>query len=145
MSLLKRAKDVNVLDSRGRHLLMMVSRTPTINMDKVALELIAKGANVNYQDEEGTSPLIIAVSHSNPSVLKVLVENGAAINEIDKYLCTALTYACEQNYFEMIEFLIEHRAIPKKKDLVLIAKNVTFTGDIRGVALLSKFLEMIDD
>jgi|GEM_PF-5889690 len=41
---------------------------------------IDKGANVNFRDEDGYTPLLMAASRNRAVVVKVLIQNGADIN-----------------------------------------------------------------
>lgn len=58
---------------------------------KSALEtiknLIKSGADVNYQDILGDTPLINAAKSFFLSGIKVLLENGADVNQINKSYC----------------------------------------------------------
>ena len=60
----------------NKALLMKASQTSTQERD--IKQLLADGANINYQDEEnGYTPLIIAVQHNATEVVKCLLLQGA--------------------------------------------------------------------
>ena len=52
-----------------------------MNSTKMVDELIKLGANVNQQDETGKTPLYVAVWHSNPAMIKLLLNAGADIDK----------------------------------------------------------------
>ncbi|EAX98692.1 ankyrin repeat protein, putative [Trichomonas vaginalis G3] len=50
------------------------------NRVDVARNLLSRGANVNYVDRYGLSPIHYAIKASNYEMLELLVEYGANIN-----------------------------------------------------------------
>lgn len=55
--------------------------------------LIDSGANVNHQDHNGETALMIATQWSNPAIIQALLDKGASINLQDGLGNTALHYA----------------------------------------------------
>lgn len=68
---------------------------------------------------EGKTPLIIAVGNSYIDTAKILIENGANINEVDFEGWSALSYAVNNGDIEIAKLLLENKA--KIKDELLIA------------------------
>jgi len=60
-------------------------------------------------DEDSYSPLMLAVKHSGPKVVKILLKNKAKANEALKYK-GALMFAIEKNKYEVAKLLIKHKA-----------------------------------
>lgn len=86
------------------------------NADKVR-ELVAKGVDVNHQDEEGRSALHWATDRGHIELAKVLVtELHANINLQDNEQQTPLHYACNCEHLELIKLLLTHGADPNIKD-----------------------------
>jgi ankyrin repeat protein len=88
--------------------------------------LIKKGADVNYKDDLGYTPIIAASITGNVEILKLLIDNGADINykETDKDYkdSTPLMFAAWNNNIAAIEYLIN-----KGADMVLKnAKDYNF-------------------
>ena len=54
---------------------------------------LIKNTDVNYQDSKGRTPLMYAVMNNNISIVRILLENNANINLIDKEGFSAITYA----------------------------------------------------
>jgi ankyrin repeat protein len=56
--------------------------------DKKCLEsvrdAIEEGANLNFQDEQGTSPLILAARRGHEKVARLLLDHGANVDLFDK-------------------------------------------------------------
>jgi ankyrin repeat protein len=48
--------------------------------------LLDKGAQVNTQEEDGITPLAVAVIYGNAEIIQLLVHNGAAFNDATYYL-----------------------------------------------------------
>ena len=65
--------------------------------------VISKGAEVNYEDNNGVTPLMISVFRRNKEIVSMLISSGAKCNVADKLGNTALDYAndfLENNIFE---------------------------------------------
>jgi ankyrin repeat protein len=75
-----------------------------------AKRLVAAGANVNYRDQTGTSPLINAAQAHALEIVQLLVEKGANVNARDEYGGTGLLYAAHRGYVEIVSLLLKHRA-----------------------------------
>jgi len=76
-----------------------------INIEIVNL-LIEHGTNVNYENDEGETPLIAARRNKNHSLIKLLIEKGADINYENKKGLTALMSACGENDIESVKILL---------------------------------------
>jgi len=64
------------------------------NNSRLVAEIIKKGEDVNTKDAKGRTPLIRAAMLSSFSIAKLLVDNGAKVDEQDMHGKTALMYAC---------------------------------------------------
>ena len=84
---------------------------------------------------EGKTPLIIAVGNSYIDTAKILIENGANINEVDFEGWSALSYAVNNGDIEIAKLLLENKA--KIKDELLIAiKSPIVESSINMMKLL---------
>jgi ankyrin repeat protein len=75
--------------------------------------LIANEADVNAQNKDKETPLILASSYSDVLLVKLLLEHGADVNAKSKYGITPLI---EANTAELAELLIDHGADVNSKD-----------------------------
>ena len=78
-TLLDLGANPNATDRYGNSILMYASGAVGIPDDVVKI-LISHGANVNYYNKVGTTPLINAVGMNNYGRIKLLIENGADTN-----------------------------------------------------------------
>lgn len=93
-------------------------------MDYVLVAL-KQGADPDMSEPNfNTTALIFASLKNNLDIVKILVENGADVNEKDDMRVTPLYVAAEQGNLDIVKYLIEHNAIPYE----------TFTG---GTALMA--------
>lgn len=70
-----------------------------------AKKLIAVGANVNNEDDEGTPLLHVAVNTGNAEMVALLLENNAKVKAKDQYGLTALVYALKGKKTDIIKLI----------------------------------------
>ncbi len=83
---------------------------------KAVRSLISMGANVNYKDADGMSPLMIASAYEHNDVVKFLLEEGAHIEDRDKEGDSALMYAALGGSAAVVSNLIKAGADFKAVD-----------------------------
>lgn len=77
--LLDRGADINNIGFRHQTLLI---RSALKQKSREYIQgLIDRGADVNYRDPNGRTPLIYSILSRNPEAVRVLLDNGADINE----------------------------------------------------------------
>jgi len=82
---------------------------PAFDMEGQVRSAIEKGADVNYAiPPDGVTPLMRAISMSEYSLAKMLVEKGADINAVDKNSRSVLIYACDHQSREFVKLLIDN-------------------------------------
>jgi TolB-like protein len=74
---------------------------------EIARLLIDKGADVNFQSEIYGTPLMVASYRGHKDIVKLLLEKGANAVAIDAYGKTALNYAQEYQFAEIVRMLKE--------------------------------------
>ena len=105
-------KEANIL---GRELLEALKN----NKIYEAIDLVNKGANLNYQ-EIGTKlcPIHLAAKRRDSHIMEILLWNGADLNKSDKYGYTAVHIAAMQGNLEIIKMLAEDGADLNKRDIL---------------------------
>lgn len=61
---------------------------------------------VSTRDPRGSTPLILAAYYDHKDLVRLLLENGAPVNEVDGSGNTALMGVCFKGYAEMAQILI---------------------------------------
>lgn len=79
-------------------------------------DLLAQGVDVNAQDPQGVTALIVAAFKGNTDLAKLLVEKGADINAKAKRGSTPLMAAVQSRNKEMVKFLLEKGADANAKE-----------------------------
>lgn len=88
-----------------------------ISGDKNATEhLFSQKKNINKKDDEGLSPLHIAVMHGNIEAAEMLINKGAIINAPDNYGRTPLHYAAIYIKPDMADLLLRNGADTNIRD-----------------------------
>jgi ankyrin repeat protein len=84
------------------------------NSYEVSEFLIERGCDINEADEEGLSPLHVAVEYNNLKIAELLIRNNAKVDIKDKHGNTPLSRAVfnYRNDMKMITLLIAGKANP---------------------------------
>jgi len=105
---------------------------------EVTNELLKKGASINWQDNRGNSPLIIAAKKSNSKTMALLIKSGARINLADKQGLTALMWATKQNCSSCVQLLIDKGADPELPSQ--IGNNAVMFASLNSAKILKILL-----
>lgn len=107
-------EEINIEDEYGYGLTFC-----SIHCDKARHQfikfLIKNGANVNTQDECGTTALILAVMGEHENIVKILLENGADVNLQDNDGDTALKRSQKLCGRNIASILLEYKNSSTKK------------------------------
>ncbi|EFA03955.1 hypothetical protein TcasGA2_TC014099 [Tribolium castaneum] len=74
-------------------------------------ELIKKGANPNFQDEMGATPLHFACKYKNTEIIKLLIDSGADVNAQTAEQQTPLHIAMALRKMQVVDLLLEAGAL----------------------------------
>lgn len=83
---------------------------------KVATALAEHGANLDFQDKDGCTPLMRASENNLVEMVAFLVEHGANIDLQDKDGHTPLMKVCKTGHADIVAYLIEHGATKDFQD-----------------------------
>ncbi len=75
--------------------------------------LLKKGLFVDWQNEKGETPLMLAAQKSNPEAMSILLEKNAKIALADKQGLTALMWATKKDCLECVQQLVLKGANPE--------------------------------
>jgi ankyrin repeat protein len=81
-----------------------------------AEKLISRGADLNFQNRSGETPLTFAAAWNQPSTANCLLEHGADPNLSDRTGGTALMLAAQHGTSAMVRDLLAHEADPTAVD-----------------------------
>ncbi len=109
--------DANVTDNDGNNIVHLLLRrhaekysnhTPLSESDIALLEvLVSKGIDIDGQNKDGDTPLLMAARYGYYSVVKWLIENGAEIDEKNKRNENALFLATVNRHTSIVALLKE--------------------------------------
>jgi hypothetical protein len=86
-----------------------------------------KSANINYKNENGITPLMIAILYNNFEIVELLLTLNADINLLDNNERSALWYACDCNNIKIINLLISKNPNINSDILALLNKKNFYT------------------
>ena len=79
--------------------------------------LLLSGANINAEDNDGLTALIICSAVGNKECLEILLQNGADLTRRSKECgMNALMEASHAGHTECVKLLLEYGAIPSERD-----------------------------
>ena len=108
---------------------------------KIIQQLTEKGANINIQNEDGVTALMMACNEGLSEVVELLLQNGADPNIHGDKGWTALMYACNNGNSKVAKRLLRYNANPQLVD------NDGFTALIHALRSGNKDLahELVND
>ena len=114
-NLIKMGVNVNTLDSLG---ITPISNAIRLNRVKIAQFLLTRqNVDICFEDYYGRSLLMIAIHNKNMfMVVKLLIQNGADLNETDKEGCSPLHIAIRLKHTAIVKLLIQNGADLTKTD-----------------------------
>ena len=68
--------------------------------------LLEFGADINGENNEGTTPLMFAAMEGHVEIVRTLIQNGAVVNKIDRADTNALVYAAKMGHLPIVEYLV---------------------------------------
>ncbi|MEJ2461327.1 MAG: ankyrin repeat domain-containing protein [Candidatus Thiodiazotropha sp.] len=148
-SLLRLGADIESLNPEGRTALHLACLAGHFHLVKL---LICEGANVNAIDNEGHTPIFMAVEGSNSSI-NLLVDAGADIDHINHGNQTALMHACEIGKVGAVKYLCELGANARidefsSKSLIRLTlesiKSLSYTNALQMLRALVKAGATVD-
>lgn len=93
-NMLQAGSDINLTDAEGNTLLHLSETRRDIGLS--IEDALTYGANINAQNHQGQTPLMLACRHDKNADFITLLEHGADVNIKDKSGKTALDYAKER-------------------------------------------------
>lgn len=86
------------------------------NQDPIATLLILRNANVNYIHENSYTPLMEAVHANNPTLVKLLLDNGAKVNLYNGIGMSAKDWVSGSTHPDIISMLNQVGKEPEPKN-----------------------------
>ena len=86
---------------------------------------ISSGANINIQENDGFTPLHMACQEGNIEIARILIQNNATVDALNKYTVTPLYYAIYYGYENITWLLLDNGAKVSylSQDPLLTAKH----------------------
>ena len=71
---------------------------------------------VKHDGWYNSSPLVYASKHGRVKICKLLLDNGASVDEVNDWKSTALHVCCREGHLELAKLLLQHGASIHKVD-----------------------------
>jgi len=102
---------LNVPNIKGETPIFTIINIPNYTViEKIVIidNLIKRGADINFVDNDGNTPLICAIQIGSLPIIELLIENGANVNYIiENKHKSVLTYAIELGELEIVKHLVK--------------------------------------
>ncbi len=102
--------DIPINNLRWTPLYFTISKLQNHAMQEHLNLLIQLGADLNYRDTNGRSPLMIAASLGRYNAVETLVNNYVKLDLIDTFGWSALMLGVYYNHYKIVQFLLESGA-----------------------------------
>ena len=90
------------------------------NVERVLELLLDPGNGINYRDQEGETPLQVAVRGGDLRLSEILLQHGADPNMTDSHLRTSLHYAGLYAGLDIIEVLLKYKLDYSAKEWICV-------------------------
>lgn len=78
---------------------------------QIVEEAVRQGANIEFIDKDGVTPVMVAAMHGYDAVVEILAKHNANLNVVDKLNgWTPMHYAVDDRYTKVITRLAQHNA-----------------------------------
>jgi len=146
-SSLEAGGDPNYLDERGDSPLLLLAKGKWRDQEGLQCRLFDKavkaGANINFQNPGGNTPLLYAAHRGNLQMLEALLQARADVTVTNNEGNTALMYAAHGGYEAACNALLEAYAAPAAKNSFgLTAEQMAQKRGFRSCAVLIQAYEM---
>ncbi len=125
---------INHQNENGYTLLSIACMRNDILMIKSLLKFLP---DTNIKTNDGFSPLMFAIKNNNLETVKLLIENGANVND-QKGIGSSLMYACSYGFYEIIDLLISNNA--KLNTVDGDKNNLLMIASKEGYLKIAKYL-----
>jgi len=98
--------------------------------ETIIQSIIKHGADVNGKDENGVTPLTLALTNASERVIKMIIDHGADVNEQGKNGQYPLNISIEYCNESIVQYLIHHGAKVRKSTPILEAIKKSFNEEI---------------
>ncbi len=112
--LIQQGVDINALDTRSGKT-ALYQATASSGEITIVPELLKAGSNVNVQNKDGSTPLMIAVKYGNLPIIREILKYNPNLNLASKNGRTALNIAKEIGNEEVLSLLNEYQRTQAKK------------------------------
>lgn len=144
LALLDKIKNIDYVDKDGYSLLIAVAAF--LDSREVVIKMLNRNFEVDFQNNQGYSPLMLASRNGNKESVKVLLENKANIDLQNCEGKTALHFAAESKKRDIVNLLIAYKAninlITTQSETCLI--YATLAGDKESMSILIKAGSNVD-
>ncbi|UKZ96458.1 uncharacterized protein TrAFT101_011247 [Trichoderma asperellum] len=96
--------EIEKVDENGSMLLHKIGKRTSVSMVKT---LVESKAPIDREDQDGYTPLAIAINKGNEAVAKYLIEFGASVNIFDPRFGSILHLACANGSLDLVKLVIE--------------------------------------
>lgn len=131
--------DIEKVDKNGSMLLHKIGRRTSVSMVKT---LVESNALIDREDQDGYTPLAIAIYKGNEAVAKYLIQYGASVNIFNPRFGSILHLACANGSLDLVKLIIEAGADLEIVDPYMVSRCFTQLLGSKTVQHASKWSDI---
>ena len=101
--------DISKIDNKGWTPMHRAIEIDNIEIVRILI-LKCNGANLNFTNQNGSTPLTFAIALGNFKIIDFLLKNGADVNKVDSLEWTSIEKVVHKGNMEILKTLLQNGA-----------------------------------
>ena len=141
--IIKKIQTISDINMRGRDGRTLINHAAIYGLIDVFNYLLGQGADITIPDDMGYTPLHSAVKCRNIEIAKILLEHGASVSAVNKFMNIPLLEASHL-HLDIIKLLLEYGSDCHRTNIAGISAYKMFEAYPEIIKLMDSYQETHD-